>query len=292
MLKIGDFSRLARVTIKTLRYYDELGLLKPVRIDSITGYRYYSADQLPRLHRIIALKDMGLSLEEIARLLQDDVSISHILDLLHTKQEAQKRKLEDELERLKWVEDWISAVERENKLPAYEIILKKIPPIQIVSIVTTLPNTFDIKLVWSKALSVMTEVVDHIFKSNSQIVGPMIVIFPNEISRDVNIDCELALPVSREVPAKGKIQCKELPGYDQMVTTIHKGGVNSGAPANIALAKWFEANDYQIIGPHRNVVLIDYRIVGPDRDIYFGDTQSGSPPEEFVVEIQFPVERV
>ncbi|UCC17901.1 MAG: MerR family transcriptional regulator [Dehalococcoidales bacterium] len=292
MLKIGDFSRLARVTIKTLRYYDELGLLKPAEIDSFTGYRYYSADQLPRLHRIIALKEMGLSLEEIARLLQDNVSISHILDLLHTKQEAQKRRLEDELERLKWVEDWISDVEKENKLPAYEIILKKIPPIQVVSVNTTLPNTFDIKPVWSKASSVMKEIVDHIIKSNSQIVGPMIVIYPNEISREDNIDCELAFPVSQDVPSRGEIQCKELPGYDQMVTTIHKGGVNSGAPANIALAKWFEINDYQIIGPHRNVVLIDYKIVGPDRDIYFGDTQSSSPPEEFVVEIQLPVERV
>src|SRR4030042_2882886 len=117
MLKIGDFSRLARVTVKALRYYDELGLLKPAKIDSFTGYRYYSADQLPRLHRIIALKDMGLSLEEIARLLQDDVSISHILDLLHTKREAQQRRLEEESERLKRVEDWMLEVERENKLP-------------------------------------------------------------------------------------------------------------------------------------------------------------------------------
>jgi DNA-binding transcriptional MerR regulator len=292
MLKIGDFSRLARVTVKALRYYDELGLLKPAKLDSFTGYRYYSADQLPRLHRIIALKEMGLSLEEIARLLQDDVSISHILDLLHTKQESQKRRLENELERLKWVEDWISEVERENKLPAYEIILKKVPPVQVVSVITTLPNTFDVKPVWGQASSVMREIVDHIFKSSSQIVGPMIVIFPNEISREDNIECELALPVSQDVPSKGEIQCKELPGYDQMVTTIHKGGVNSGAPANIALAKWFETNDYQIIGPHRNVVLIDYKIVGPDRDIYFADTQSSSPPGEFVTEIQLPVERV
>lgn len=292
MLKIGDFSRLARVTIKTLRYYDELGLLKPMETDSFSGYRYYSADQLPRLHRIIALKEMGLSLEEIARLLRDDVSISHILDLLHTKQETQKRRLEDELERLKWVEDWISEVEKENKLPAYEIILKKIPPIQVVSVNTTLPNTFDIKRVWNKAASVMTETVDHIVNSNSQVAGPMIVIFPNEISRDDNIDCELAFPISQEVPSKGQFQCKELPGYDQMVTTIHKGGVNSGAPANIALAKWFDTNDYQVIGPHRNVVLIDYKIVGPDRNIYFGDTHSSSPPEKFVTEIQIPVERV
>jgi DNA-binding transcriptional MerR regulator len=74
MLKIGDFSKLARVTIKALRYYDELGLLKPVKVDEFTGYRYYETSQLTQLHRIVAMKDMGLSLEEIARLLKDNVS--------------------------------------------------------------------------------------------------------------------------------------------------------------------------------------------------------------------------
>jgi DNA-binding transcriptional MerR regulator len=292
MLKIGDFSRLARVTIKALRYYDELGLLKLAKIDSFTGYRYYSADQLPRLHRIIALKDIGLSLEEIARLLQDDVSISHILDLLYTKQEAQKRRLEDEIEHLKRVEEWILEVERENKLPAYEFIIKEVPPVQVVSARITVPNTFNVKPVLSKILPVMTEMADYVFKSNSQIVGPPIGILHGEIFGVEDFDWELALPVSQDVPSKGEFQCKELPGYDQMVTTIHKGGVNSGAPANIALAQWFETNGYQIIGPRREIYLIDYRIFGPDREIYFNDTQSGSPPGKFVVEIQLPVARM
>jgi DNA-binding transcriptional MerR regulator len=87
MLKIGDFSRFAHVSLKALRYYDELGLLKPVKVDEFTGYRCYSASQLAQLQCIVALKDMGLSLEEIARLLKDDVSIAHVLDLLHIKQE-------------------------------------------------------------------------------------------------------------------------------------------------------------------------------------------------------------
>ena len=63
MFKIGEFSKLSQVTVKTLRYYDEIGLLKPAEVDRFTSYRYYSARQLPRLHRILALKDLGLSLE-------------------------------------------------------------------------------------------------------------------------------------------------------------------------------------------------------------------------------------
>ena len=94
------------------------------------------------------------------------------------------------------------------------------------------------------------------------------------------------------MPSKGGIRCNELPGYDQMVTTIHKGGVNSAAPANFALAKWFETNSYQIIGPRRKIYLIDYRTVDPNREIIISDTNSSSPPDKFVREIQFPVAKV
>ena len=86
------------------------------------------------MHRIVALKEMGLSLEEIARLLKENVSIVHILDLLHTKQEEQKRKLEVETERLKRVEEWLIQVEKEGKMPNYEIVIKKIAPLKVVSI--------------------------------------------------------------------------------------------------------------------------------------------------------------
>jgi DNA-binding transcriptional MerR regulator len=66
MFKIGDFSKISQVSIRSLRHYDEIGLFKPAHTDPFTGYRYYSADQLPRLNRIIALRTLGLSLEEIA----------------------------------------------------------------------------------------------------------------------------------------------------------------------------------------------------------------------------------
>ena len=75
MLKIGDFSHLSHVSVRMLRHYDELGLLKPVQVDRFTGYRYYSIEQLPRLNRILALKDLGFSLDQITQLLAaDDVS--------------------------------------------------------------------------------------------------------------------------------------------------------------------------------------------------------------------------
>ncbi len=77
MFKIGEFSKLSQVTVKTLRYYDEIGLLKPAEVDRFTSYRYYSVDQLPRLNRILALKDLGLSLDQVAHLLDGNLPPGH-----------------------------------------------------------------------------------------------------------------------------------------------------------------------------------------------------------------------
>jgi DNA-binding transcriptional MerR regulator len=86
VFKIGEFSKLSQVTVKTLRYYDKIGLLRPAEVDRFTDYRYYSADPLPRLNRILALKGLGLSLDQIARLLEDDLPPEHAADLIRLKQ--------------------------------------------------------------------------------------------------------------------------------------------------------------------------------------------------------------
>jgi DNA-binding transcriptional MerR regulator len=117
MLKIGDFSRLGRVTVKALRYYDEIGLLKPVSIDPITGYRYYSSDQLPRLNRILALKDLDLSLEQIGRMLDEDLSPDKIREILRIKRAELQAQMRDVKMRLERVEARLKQIEGEGKTP-------------------------------------------------------------------------------------------------------------------------------------------------------------------------------
>jgi effector-binding domain-containing protein len=271
MLKIGDFSRLARVSVKALRYYDELGLLKPVKVDEFTGYRYYSATQLTQLYRIVALKDMGLSLEEIARLIKDDVSIAHILDLLHTKQEEQKKKLEVETERLKRVEEWLMQVEKEGKMPNYEIVIKKIAPLKVVSIRQIMPN-------YSATGQLFERIAAYVYKSGSQMTGPPMLIIHDDGFKEKDVDLEAAFPIAREVLSKSEFKCLELPDYEQAATTIHKGSYDSVGGAYSALGKWIETNGYQI--------------TGPCREIYYTDPRGGTPPNEYITEIQFPVVKI
>ena len=104
MFKIGEFSKFSQVPVKTLRYYDEIDLLKPVEVDQHTGYRYYSAEQLYRLNRILALKDLGLSLAQIGELLDGDLPAEQMRGMLRLKQAEVQGRVKEEQARLARVE--------------------------------------------------------------------------------------------------------------------------------------------------------------------------------------------
>lgn len=97
MFKIGEFSNLSGLSINTLHHYNEIGILKPEKVDDFTGYRYYSAMQLANVNKILALKDAGFSLSEIASILQSTPSIDSIISMLEDKAEILEQALENEL---------------------------------------------------------------------------------------------------------------------------------------------------------------------------------------------------
>jgi len=117
MLKIGDFARLSQVPVKTLRYYDDLGLITPARVDAFTGYRYYSVDQLPRLNRLLALKDLGFSLDQIARVLNEGVTHGQLRGMLMLKRAEVEERLREEQQRLDRIEARLRDIEQEDTLP-------------------------------------------------------------------------------------------------------------------------------------------------------------------------------
>src|SRR5262245_65829749 len=121
MLRIGDFSKLAQVPVPTLRYYDRLGLLKPAQVDKFTDYRYYTVEQLPRLNRILALKDLGFSLEQIERLLDEDLSLEQLRGMLKMKQAEVEQHLAEEHERLARIAARLRQIEREGSMTNYDV---------------------------------------------------------------------------------------------------------------------------------------------------------------------------
>jgi methanogenic corrinoid protein MtbC1 len=116
VIKIGDFSRISGVSIKTLRNYDKIGLLKPNKVDQSTGYRYYAADQLVRLNSIVVLRNLGLSLGEIRSFLNGHASPDHVSHMLHVKRVEIQQQLLIEKRRLGQVEDWLRQIERDGNI--------------------------------------------------------------------------------------------------------------------------------------------------------------------------------
>ncbi|MCP4536218.1 MAG: MerR family transcriptional regulator [Chloroflexi bacterium] len=270
MLKIGQFSRFSHVTVKTLRYYDKIGLLKPAEIDRFTGYRYYSASQLPRLHRILALKDLGLSLEQIGDLLEGDLSPEQIRGILRMKQTEIQQQVAEEQARLARVEQRLKQIELEEAMPTQEVLIKKVPALTVASVRDSLPV--------AGLQQLFGELFGYLSQRGLGPVGPPIAIYYDEEFHEGSIiDAEITAPVAGPVPEGDRIKLRELPAIKQAASIIHEGSYEDVSSTYSQLLQWIETNGCCIIGPFREVYL-----QGPEAD---------RDPSTYVTEIQFPVEK-
>jgi DNA-binding transcriptional MerR regulator len=269
MLKIGDFAKLSQVTVKTLRYYDEMGLIKPIEIDRFTGYRYYTFDQLPRLNRILALKDLGLSLEQVAQVLECDLSAEQLRGMLRLKQVELQQRLQEEQERLARVEARLRQIEQENQMSTYEVVIKKVEPVNVASVRDIIPAYPEQGRLWE-------ELERQLRIQNVTPIGPCFTLYHSD---EPEIDAEVCEPVGSLVAARGRLQSRQLPAVETMACVVHHGPFVTIGEAYTAILKWIEANGYQIIGPGREIYLQP-------------PTQPGSQTDPgTVTEVQFPVEK-
>jgi DNA-binding transcriptional MerR regulator len=280
MFRIGEFSRITRVTIDALRHYDALGLLKPANVDPFTGYRYYSATQLSSLHRILALKEVGFSLEEIARILHPAGKLTNEelrgmlkAQLLRAEQEAQAAQLRQEriLARL-------HNLDLEDNMSTYEVTLKPVESFTVAAIREVVPALEQMP----QRCSEMFNTIERWLRANNLPFGPSLSIYYNEGFTQENIDTECAFAITdpetvKAVKAESPIEVRQVEAVPLMASTIavndfykKPGGLS---PAYNALAQWIEANGY--------------RIAGPPRELFYGSVEKG----DLTAEVQFPVEK-
>ncbi|HEX6033457.1 MAG TPA: helix-turn-helix domain-containing protein, partial [Anaerolineales bacterium] len=191
MFRIGEFSQIARVTIDTLRHYDALGLLKPANVDPFTGYRYYSARQLQSLHRILALKEVGFSLEEIARILQEKLTNDELRGMLkaqlfRAEQDVQAAQLRQEriLARL-------NTLNLEDDMPAQEVTLKPVDKLTVAAIREIVPAIEQMP----QRCREMFDAIERWVRANNLSLGPAMTIYYNEGFARENIDTECSFIV-------------------------------------------------------------------------------------------------
>lgn len=268
MLKIGEFSALAQVSIKTLRYYDELGLLSPIRIDPVSGYRYYSAAQLPRLHRLLALKDLGFPLDKIAEALDQGVNADSLRGMLLLREAEQAERLKEETDRLSRLRALLRLIEQEG-VRAGEVLLKDVAPQRIVSVRDVIPTY--------RAVGSLFERLYQTLDQDGTRGTPLAIWHDLEYKEcDLDVEAGVCLKASARPPEPANV--RELPGAT-VASIVHHGAFNRISQAYVALLHWIEANGYRQTGPMRELFL---RIAVPvSRD-----------DESNVTEIQVPVERV
>src|SRR5665213_3889747 len=126
MFRIGEFAQIAQVSGRQLRFYDQLGLLEPAHIDRQTGYRDYSIRQLPRLNCILARKELGLSLEQIGPLLENEISPAELRAMLTMKRAQLEQSLREEESRLRHIESRIAQIDSQGAMGDYDVVVKSV----------------------------------------------------------------------------------------------------------------------------------------------------------------------
>lgn len=277
MFRIGEFSQIARVSGRLLRYYDSLGLLRPARIDPGTGYRYYSASQLPRLNRILALKDLSLSLDQIARLINDEVSADEIRDMLTAKKAELETSLREESARLRNVESRLAQIEEQGALADYDVVVRSAPTQRFLAARGRFPDM-------DAAVAAVRDVAQAVTAQVARAARDRLVVVAHSDVDDDSLDLEIGVTLTRNIntrislPPPLAMTVSELPAADALATVVRGGPNRQSHVAYGALGVWIEANGYRIAGPCREVFL----------EMPFQLPQQPEP----MMEIQFPVTKV
>jgi DNA-binding transcriptional MerR regulator len=259
MYRIGEFSRLSRIPVKTLRYYDAIGLLCPARVDRSTGYRSYAAAQLERLNRILVFKDLGFSLREIRALVAENVPLDQVRELLRLKHDALERNVRRERARLARAAARLDLIERCGQAGAHEVAVRGTAPQLVASLRATLASHDE---------------CERLFEELERRTGG-----PGRRRQrgaiwhacaEGSVDCEAFVFLRSPVGCDGAVRVRELPA--QRVASLVYRGDEDYLAAYRAMRAWIAAGGARVVGPKRELFL-----------------EESGPEAESVTEIQFPI---
>jgi DNA-binding transcriptional MerR regulator len=270
MFKIGEFSKLTQVSIRMLRYYDEVGLLKPADIDKFTGYRYYSVEQIPLLHKIIFLRDTGFQVAEISAVIQNwnETAMINFLNNKHSEIEASIKLEQDKLRK---IEVAMKDMKGEDLSIRYNISLKTIPAYQILSLRKIIPDYFCEGMLWQE----LTELVE----SNSIRIPQNslnFAIYHDTDFKEADVDVEVCVAVQELGESKDGFTFRETEPVETMACAMVYGPYQNIGPAYEAFAHWLTQHN-------------QYKMIGQNRQICHCGPWNEENPQNYLTEIQIPV---
>jgi DNA-binding transcriptional MerR regulator len=251
MLNIGGFARLGQVSARMLRHYDELGLLRPDKVDPASGYRYYGVGQMERLHRIVALRDIGFGLEQIRTILTEQVSVEELRGMLRLRRAQIEQSVGEEQERLRRVEAHLRALEWEDAMELQDVVIKHTQPIRVAMASARGLSHADIGAAFGRLLPLVAAHVEGagarpgisvgVYEDEGGTVGE------GEIVLHAGFDVG-----DQDVPDTEEVRVVDLP-VAEVASAVYRGADDGIMGAWEALARWIDASGYLLVGDCREL---------------------------------------
>jgi len=272
MFTIGDFARHGQVSVRMLRHYDAVGLLRPAHVDPRSGYRFYTADQLARLNRVIALKELGFTLEQVGAILDEEIGAEELRGMLRLRQAELEAALEQARARLAQVGARLRAIEREGRMSVQDVVVKRIPAVRIAELSGT-AGSFGPEDIGPVIGPLYEELCARLEAAGVSGFGPGVAYYEDAGRGDGSVVVHAGMTVPEGTAVEG-VRVHVLPGIEEAATIVHRGSMDAVLPTVQTLAGWIGANGY--------------RSAGYARELYL---ECPEDPEGWVAEIQEPITR-
>lgn len=271
MFTIGDFAKHGHVSVRMLRHYDAIGLLRPAHVDQTTRYRYYGAEQLARLNRVIALKNLGFSLQQVSSILDERVSAEELRGMLRLRQAELETTVAAAAARLAQVGARLRSIESEGAMPADDVVIKSLPPVRLAQLTGTAAS-FSPDDVGPVIQPLFAELCRRLDAAGVAPTGPGLARYENAVGGNADhgnadhgngaagaVTVHAGLPVAADVRGLegtgGGVELVDLPGVERAATIVHRGPMDEVLPTVQALARWIDANGYRSTGYARELTL-------------------------------------
>lgn len=273
IFRIGEFSKLTQVSIRMLRYYDEMDIFKPAEIDHDTGYRLYSVEQIPDLHKIIFLRDIGFQVSEMAVIL-NNWDKDYISAQLKNRRQEIETIIRSDQEKIHRIDIAIQDLQEEKMSMNYNVALKTIPAYQVLSHRRIIPDYFSEGLLWQELYAYVEQ--EHL---NIPLNSECFAIYHDLDYKDADVDVEVCVLVNQKGADKDGFLFRETEHVDTMACAMVYGPYENIADAYAAFAQWLTKNQ-------------PYRMSGQSRQICHRGPWNESDPDKYLTEIQIPVEKL
>ncbi len=251
MLNIGEFARLGQVSRRMLRHYDELGLLTPERVDPASGYRFYSVHQLGRLHRIVALRDIGFGLEQIRQILTEDISVEELRGMLRLRQAQVEQAVEEEQARLRRIAAHLRALEWSDVMELQDIVIKQTQPVRVAQASAGGLTHADIGAAFGRLIP---QVIAHLEAAGAE-PGISVAVYEDDGGAvpegEIVLHAGFAI-ADQDVPSSETVRVVNLPTIE-VAAAVYRGGDDGIMAAWEALVRWIDDSGYRLVGDCREL---------------------------------------